>query len=61
MKRTIFSSPTCQAFVVHRAAGTVVASFAQRTEPAPADFAGETMLAGTEHAYCCIRALANDW
>lgn len=61
MKRTIFSSPLYQAFVVHRAAETVVVSFAERKEPAPADFAGETMLAGTEHAYCCIRSLTNDW
>lgn len=36
-------------------------SFAERKELAPTDFASKTMLAGTKHAYCCIRALANDW
>ncbi len=61
MKKTIFSSPTHEAFVVHRPSHTVVVSFAERKEPAPAGFAGEAMLDSTEHAYCCIRSLQNDW
>ena len=61
MKKTIFSSPSHEAFVVHRAAETVVVSFAERKEPVPANFSGEAMLAKTEHAYCCIRSLVNDW
>ena len=44
MKKTIFSSPTHEAFVVHRPSDTVVVSFAERKEPAPAGFAGEAML-----------------
>ena len=45
MKKTIFSSPSHEAFVVHRAAETVVVSFAERKEPVPANFSGEAMLA----------------
>jgi uncharacterized protein (TIGR02996 family) len=61
MNKTIQSGPDYEAFVVHRASDTVVVSFAERKEPAPADFLGETMLLGTEYAYCCIRSLTNDW
>lgn len=61
MKKTIFSSPSHEAFIVHRPAETVVVSFAERKEPAPANFSGEVMLTKTEHAFCCIRSLSNDW
>lgn len=61
MKQTIFASPTHEAIVHHRAADTVVVSFAERKEPAPAGFSGEGMLAKTAYAFCCIRSLTNDW
>ena len=61
MKKTLFASPAYQAFVHHRDTDTVVVSFAERKEPPPAGFSGEGMLAKTDHAFCCIRSLTNDW
>lgn len=61
MTQTIFASPTHEAVLHPRDADTVVVSFAERKEPPPAGFSGEAMLARTDHAFCCIRSLTNDW
>lgn len=61
MMQTIFASPTHEAVFHPRDADTVVVSFAERKEPPPAGFSGQAMLARTDHAFCCIRSLTNDW
>ncbi|SNR66423.1 hypothetical protein [Paracoccus sediminis] len=61
MTQTIFASSAYEAVLHPRDADTVVVTFAERKEPPPAGFSGQVMLAKTDHAFCCIRSLANDW
>ncbi|UTH46250.1 hypothetical protein [Loktanella salsilacus] len=61
MRQNIYQSDIYEAFAVHKTSETIVVSFAERKEPAPAGFSGEAMLEKTGYAYCCVRAMQNDW
>jgi len=61
MKQTIYTTKCYEAFVTHKPSHTIVVSFAERKEPKPANFSGETMLEKTGYSYCCVRSLENDW
>lgn len=60
-KLHVYSSDTYDAFALHKKSDTIIVSFAEREEPAPAGFSGEVMLEETGFSYCCVRSLQNDW
>lgn len=60
-KETIYQTSRYEAYVRHTESKTIVVSFAERKEPKPASFSGESMLEKTGLSYCCIRSLENDW